>query len=119
MLMLNNNGHEGMKAAFARRGCCAGLDCAQGHGRWRVSVMRATLTYKALKLTIVQRQPAVGLIGTQTAAPVRLVRHLLSKHFLSAACTARVTTESVNAVMECVCQKDYANHAEAMDTIAG
>lgn len=91
--------------------------------------MQATLVCRALQLAIVQRQPAPGLIvhsdrGSQYASAAH--QALLSKHGLVGSmsrkgnCWDNAVMERffLNLKMERVWQKDYANHAEAMNDIA-
>lgn len=91
--------------------------------------MQATLVCKALQVAIVQRQPAPGLIvhsdrGSQYASAAH--QALLSKHGLVGSmsrkgnCWDNAVMERffLNLKMERVWQKDYANHAEAMNDVA-
>jgi len=91
--------------------------------------MQATLVCRALQLAIAQRQPAAGLIvhsdrGSQYASAAH--QALLSKHGLVGSmsrkgnCWDNAVMERffLNLKMERVWQKDYANHAEAMNDIA-
>lgn len=91
--------------------------------------MQATLVCRALQLAIVQRQPAAGLIvhsdrGSQYASGAH--QALLSKHGLVGSmsrkgnCWDNAVMERffLNLKMERVWQKDYANHAEAMNDVS-
>lgn len=91
--------------------------------------MQATLVCRALQLAIAQRQPAPGLIvhsdrGSQYASAAH--QALLSKHGLVGSmsrkgnCWDNAVMERffLNLKMERVWQKNYANHAEAMNDIA-
>ena len=91
--------------------------------------MQPTLVCKALQVAIVQRQPAPGLIvhsdrGSQYASAAH--QALLSKHGLVGSmsrkgnCWDNAVMERffLNLKMERVWQKDYANHAEAMNDVA-
>lgn len=91
--------------------------------------MQATLVCRALQLAIAQRQPAAGLIvhsdrGSQYASAAH--QALLSKHGLIGSmsrkgnCWDNAVMERffLNLKMERVWQKDYANHAEAMNDVA-
>jgi putative transposase len=91
--------------------------------------MHAELVCAALQLAISQRQPAPGLIvhsdrGSQYARALH--QALLARHGLLASMSRKANCWD-NAVMERfflslkterVCQRDYANHAEAMTDIA-
>ena len=97
---------------------------------WAMALsMQATLVCRALQLAIAQRQPAAGLIvhsdrGSQYASAAH--QALLSKHGLVGSmsrkgnCWDNAVMERffLNLKMERVWQKDYANHAEAMNDIA-
>jgi transposase InsO family protein len=91
--------------------------------------MQATLVCRALQLAIVQRQPAAGLIvhsdrGSQYASGAH--QALLNKHGLVGSmsrkgnCWDNAVMERffLNLKMERVWQKDYANHAEAMNDVS-
>ena len=91
--------------------------------------MPATLVCTALKMAIVQRNPAAGLVvhsdrGTQYASAQH--QGLLQKHGLVGSmsrkgnCWDNAVMERffLNLKMERVWQKDYANHSEAMTDVA-
>ena len=97
---------------------------------WAMSpAMPAGLVCAALQMAIVQRSPAPGLIvhsdqGTQYASAEH--KALLAKHGLVGSmsrkgnCWDNAVMERffLNLKMERVWQKDYANHAEAINDIA-